>query len=73
MFTDLLKENRLSQHDAWFANIKAIKSWIYKIGHENEDDGASYYKNTEVQSIRKQWHLSNQIIIYMEVTTYLYI
>lgn len=60
-----MKQNGLAQHDAWFINIKAVKLWIYTIGNENKDDGAGPNKNTEIQSIRKQWCLSNQRIIHM--------
>lgn len=47
-----------------------MKSSIYKTGNENEDDDASHYKNPEVQSSRKQWHLSNQRFTHMKAGTY---
>lgn len=65
MFTDLLKQNGLALHEAWFTNTEAVKLWVDTIGNENKDDGASHNKNTEIQSIRKQWYLSNQRIIHM--------
>lgn len=48
MLTDLLKQNGLFHHDAWFTNIKALKLWIDPFGNENNGDGASHNKNTEI-------------------------
>lgn len=48
MLTDLLKQNGVFQQDAWFTNIKAIKSWNDTFGNENNDGGESHNKNTEI-------------------------
>lgn len=34
MFTNLLQQNGLPQHDTWFTNTKAKEPEIYKIGNE---------------------------------------
>lgn len=34
MFTNLLQQNGLPQHDTWFTNMEATEPEIYKIGNE---------------------------------------